>query len=49
MLIEIVEGENKKNHMNNISRCFDSKKIINEKVKRVAETMKIRECLEYLR
>ena len=48
-LIEKAKEENNKNHLNNISRFFDTKKIINEKLKKVAETMKIRECLEYLR
>jgi len=29
--------------------CFDSRNNILEKMKKVVETMKMRECLEYLR
>lgn len=45
----MAEREFRQNFQLNINMCFDSKNNILEKMKKVVQTMKIRECLEYLK
>ena len=45
----MAEREFRQNFQLNINMCFDSMNNILEKMKKVVQTMKIRECLEYLK